>query len=842
MTKNITRKGFALGAGLSLAVTGLVAPAAYAVDAVQLTETVGAGYNVLNTGNFEVSALITNAAKSGGSETVKFRIVATAGDLANAGIDVGDGSTGTPDGALTSTSGTGAVNDVLAAFTAGVAVVDSSGITAGTAYELMLDPTVTTDGFSVTVQAWVDFDGDNAIDAGEYASPVRTVNFYAADEVTYTLNLVTPALGAANINSTVSTSPALNVAASAALSVGYATYVASSGVYTGLTGTTVTTGVFSAGTARDATDGDHKRTITGGGLAAGTYAAQALAGTTQVGSRVFYTVGASDATQISAVSVVASGDVSGTNIRTNSAASFEVTVKDATNDPVAGETVVFSFTETHADTDAVISVGGHSIKNGDTTTAAKTVSATTDAKGVATVSATFSGFAAGADFMNVTATVAAVAATGVLQPDFLDTAFATLYAHNTLGNASVFKVAAGSSYTLTYSAVDNFGALLTDSNYRVELVSGSVSKSALLTSGIASFSVVDDTTVSESWVASVSKYSGINWATSTGALGALAPIIGASNSAAAVTLTGTATAALNLGDLTSSDTRLGQTATPTAGGTVLGGIVTDAAGAATYSSVTLSAPGVMFANGTVTSVGSITVQTDAAGVFAGVAAYSNTSGDVTITATAGAASKTLKVTFAAAGPLTGTALTLNVADAAAGKTMTVSGTLADKYGNAVATNAAKLSVTYAGPGFVVGSLPTATAADGSYSFKVLLGSNDTISGTVTVSYAGVNDAFEAASATTSDDVTATSSLVPAVTQKVNAGSFKGYVAVYARGYEGMRLSAKIGKDWIIVPSIMNNQEDGTLFRMTDFTGAGVEIAVRIYIDRVLIDTINLTTK
>jgi len=79
-------------------------------------------------------------------------------------------------------------------------------------------------------------------------------------------------------------------------------------------------------------------------------------------------------------------------------------------------------------------------------------------------------------------------------------------------------------------------------------------------------------------------------------------------------------------------------------------------------------------------------------------------------------------------------------------------------------------------------------------------------------------------------------------QKVNAGSFKGYVAVYARGYEGQRLSAKIGKDWVIVESIVNNQENGTLFRTVDFTGAGVNIAVRIYIDRVLVDTINLTTK
>ena len=74
-------------------------------------------------------------------------------------------------------------------------------------------------------------------------------------------------------------------------------------------------------------------------------------------------------------------------------------------------------------------------------------------------------------------------------------------------------------------------------------------------------------------------------------------------------------------------------------------------------------------------------------------------------------------------------------------------------------------------------------------------------------------------------------------QKVNAGSFKGYVAVYAKGYEGQRLSAKIGKDWVIVPALKSRFE-----RITDFTGKGYQIRVRIYIDRVLEATINLTTK
>ena len=77
-------------------------------------------------------------------------------------------------------------------------------------------------------------------------------------------------------------------------------------------------------------------------------------------------------------------------------------------------------------------------------------------------------------------------------------------------------------------------------------------------------------------------------------------------------------------------------------------------------------------------------------------------------------------------------------------------------------------------------------------------------------------------------------------EKVNAGSFKGYVALYAKGYEGHRLSAKVGADWVIVPSIPAATND--LYRHVELTGAGVDVAVRIYIDRVLVDTINLTTK
>lgn len=78
------------------------------------------------------------------------------------------------------------------------------------------------------------------------------------------------------------------------------------------------------------------------------------------------------------------------------------------------------------------------------------------------------------------------------------------------------------------------------------------------------------------------------------------------------------------------------------------------------------------------------------------------------------------------------------------------------------------------------------------------------------------------------------------TSKVNAGSFKGYVALYALGYEGQRLSAKVGNDWVIVPEIP--AATNNLFRFVEFTGSGYEIRVRIYIDRELLRTVDLTTR
>ena len=73
--------------------------------------------------------------------------------------------------------------------------------------------------------------------------------------------------------------------------------------------------------------------------------------------------------------------------------------------------------------------------------------------------------------------------------------------------------------------------------------------------------------------------------------------------------------------------------------------------------------------------------------------------------------------------------------------------------------------------------------------------------------------------------------------KLNAGSFKGFVAIYARGHQGKRLSAKVGKDWIVIPSLKSNFE-----RIVDRTGANIELSIKLYINRELVETMNLKTR
>jgi hypothetical protein len=843
---NKTRKSLAVASSISLGIgSALVgfAPAANAVDPVTLTPLAGTSYTVSALDDFQLKALFTNEAISGGPEVLKFRVVdADAGLTVNAD----NGSGYDQDGDDEVVEADNAPDNVVPALDADKAAVVLTALTdgnEGTAAEFILVPAADTT-FSVTVQAWMDFDADGVIDADEYKSPVRTVNFIKSADLDWTLTSVQPSLGDTNLEATLVSVDGINLSqTSDEVEIAMATYNAAGGnnKYTVIGDTEEDSdGVFDVGIDTDA-DGLVEEAFGGNGVTAATYVFVGLYNGAEVTAEQFRIVAAGDADAVAVPSLAASDDVKGVTIREGAnSVVVESAVTDGGVSVGAGYAATVTLTDVDLKADTSITAGGKTLSAGGDAVSFDTV---TNADGK--VSFTVSGLSAqdDGDSFNVAIKVDALAA---VNDDFDVTAedTASFVSHNLLGTNAILKVTEGSSYTLTYAAVDNFDQPETR-NMRVKLNDGgAVTKFADVRNGVAQFTVTDDADVDEVWTATLQIWDAANGVYDDEGIAdvAITPVVGASNAASTITSIDDEDVDLNLADLTAANTRLGETA-PTVNNesSDITGVVTDSTGAGTYAQVTISAPGVLFevatdAGSNLYVLNSVTVRTNAAGVYAGVTAISNTSGETTVTVTSGSASEDVVLTFAAAADNTATAATLTVTNAAQGKTMTVSGVVTDKYGNVVDNAAGDIEITYTGPGFINGDLPTQTDANGAFKFQVLIGAADTISGSVTVAVDGNSDG----DFNDDEDFEVSKDLAPAAPAadtKVNAGSFKGYVAIYAKGYAGDRLSAKVGKDWVVVPALASD-----FVRVVEYTGAGYTINVPIYINRVLVDTITFTTK
>ena len=139
-----------------------------------------------------------------------------------------------------------------------------------------------------------------------------------------------------------------------------------------------------------------------------------------------------------------------------------------------------------------------------------------------------------------------------------------------------------------------------------------------------------------------------------------------------------------------------------------------------------------------------------------------------------------------------------------------------------------------------GALPNTFDVNGQLKFAVLLGTNDQGIGSISVSYDQASDNDFTGTAAGDLDLVVTKTLtVGAVASatKVNVGSFKGYVALYAKGYKGKKMSAIVAGKWIVVASLATDFE-----RVVRYTGAGYDIVTTIYIDGVSVQSFNVTTK
>ena len=149
--------------------------------------------------------------------------------------------------------------------------------------------------------------------------------------------------------------------------------------------------------------------------------------------------------------------------------------------------------------------------------------------------------------------------------------------------------------------------------------------------------------------------------------------------------------------------------------------------------VTISATGLLFRVGTVYGLGSLTVLSAADGSYS-FDVFSRVAGDLTVTVTAGSASATTVLSYKALGS-TGDTVTIVAPTAVMpGTTLTFVVTVRDSFGNPVeTTGSADVVVLYEGPGFPIAS-PTETDANGQLTYRVLLGTSDTGTAKLTVTY------------------------------------------------------------------------------------------------------------
>jgi hypothetical protein len=221
----------------------------------------------------------------------------------------------------------------------------------------------------------------------------------------------------------------------------------------------------------------------------------------------------------------------------------------------------------------------------------------------------------------------------------------------------------------------------------------------------------------------------------------------------------------NNADVASKVTAVG----PTDAVSTITGVVTTASGSPVAGqSVTLTAAGLQFVNGSVFAAGSIVVNTDSVGGYS-VDVYSASAGTKAIAVAAGAATATVSVKFSGVTAKSETnVLSLDVAALSqVGRAVTVTVKVVDKFGNPVSDIAAAVSVTG------VGSLSAATAttdAKGLATVQFLAGANDFGDAVITAKYTATDADATVVSATKTLTVGVTDAQVDIVNNRVTAVS------------------------------------------------------------------------
>jgi hypothetical protein len=786
MSKNLTRKGLALGTVAALGASLFTGtPANAAATALYLESAFGTSTTGV-LGQYFTLALSAQAGTT--DEVIKFYVEGVAAADVSAvarSVETKDKSAST-----TSYSITPAETDVSTSLKQ-VAYSTEANYDAGKYFELALkvNSTNVTSTTSVKVTPFLDsVVADGKPGTGELTGTAMTINFVKGSELTATPTITGTTFGSA-ATASVAVSGGVNVEQfrSAAngghaetpftvlfkengVDEGSATnalYDTTDKVLVASSGATVAAGDIWGATAKiNALDSASATATT---AAAGEVASMtALAG--KVGTNFKATYGSTN------------------NVIRAGAGTFKVatTVTAVAGKSNVGQKVTFTFKESAISSLAAaasVTAGGKTLKNADATVQEElSVDVLTDADGVAALELTYAGIEHG-NTVNVAAK--AKGASAVITPttttnvtftgqDSVATAIVDTLTVGQAGTA-VRHIAKAGTFSINYTVVDQFGQTPTGT-FRVvatntnALVTPSITSPIAVSAGKVTVAGTDNNTATDTYevVATLQKLgSDGTYANLTSSVASTSTIsAGTAKTAATVALTPSTTASLtrNGGKIATGVTQIeqGSVSRTLAGGSYLSAVVTDSTGAVVPgAAVTFSAPGVVFQAGGSTSTGafgndSLVVYTDASGSTGNVYYYSNNTGKGTITVTSGAATKTQAISWAAV-TSGGSAWTVDApVRVLPGTTLKVSAVLKDTYGALVDSAAGDIKVTYTGPGYVTSTIATETDADGVVSFTVLLGAADAGTATVKFIYEGTNGTLE--ETTLNDDVVATATI------------------------------------------------------------------------------------
>jgi hypothetical protein len=794
MSKNLTRKGLALGAIAALTTSLFAgAPAQAAGESINLTSAFGTGTKTILGSTFEVASSFVGFSAAPGANVKYFVTGVVAADIT-------DAQSASNADLTTPFSGSASGANTASPLPVGVTVTPVSVSSLGNYSEFRfgLDTSRITATTTVTVTAFVDsVISDGAITTGEIASAPLSITFVKPSEVAAVTTLDAPAVGASTVTAHITLGDINLQQVTAGVVRALVKRNGVSQTTNSSTGTnavwvkadaalsaTVNVSSFADTTTFASTDVlSAKANILDLGTTIGgspTYTSNGTASSnTSTGSST-YEIGVGE------IEAVSTANITGQTLRAKATTfSFksQVTVAPAAaanyDAPAGIPAKVIISDYTHLGT-TTLTLGGKTVSA--TSTANLEWATTTDAAGLVNFTITADKALDGEYFtvtvqaldktsgyisVDVDATTGAALSTSNATTYTFDDAIAALASTNLVGNQTI-ATTKGGSVSFDVTVYDQFGQpWQSTKGYKVAVTNaanptsgGSVSTSALTSSGKATITYTDTstttgttvlnivlteqtTTSSGAYTASIAKFGGSNLA-NPGSV-----TVHVLTSTTATVLTGTnasSSPAIEYVTFKSVDTRTGAIAPAviTTAQTLTGKAIAADGGAVAGGLVTVSAKGVLFYDDTsVWSKDTITVRTDANGTYT-VKYRSSLAGEQTLTVTSGSVTKTVTSSdFAFSGKAKIAKVVVTGPTAvASGRSATYTVQLADKFGNAIHDTAAdlKVAVSYTGPGYFTQDLGAIanTNATGGLTLNLVVGSTDAGSGTLTVKSYGAD--------------------------------------------------------------------------------------------------------